>query len=84
MRTITHEEKLKLTHLIDEGVKVLQEVQDLKEGLKDTVNAVAEEMDIKSSLINKAIRIAHKKNLGEQKNNISEVEDLLTSIGRRV
>ena len=80
----TQEEKLKLVQVVDEGVKVLQEVQDLKESLKDTVGAVAEELDIKASVINKAIRIAYKKNLGEQKNNLSEVEDLLASIGRRV
>ena len=36
------------------------EVEDLSAGLKDTVKAVAEELEIKSLLINKAIKIAHK------------------------
>ena len=83
MRVITQEEKLKLTHLIDEGMKVLQDIQDLREGLKDTVGAVAEEMDIKPTLINKAIRAAYKRNLGEQKDSLSEIEDLLATIGKK-
>ena len=54
------EEKAKLQRLINEGSTVLREIEDLKEGLKETVKAVAEELDIKASVINKAINIAHK------------------------
>jgi transposase-like protein len=53
-RTYGAEEKAKLERLVQEGVTVLQEIEDLNMGLKDTVKAVAEELDIKSSLINKA------------------------------
>ena len=59
-RTYGAEEKAKLERLVNEGVTVLQEVEDLNTGLKDTVKAVAEELDIKPSLINKAIKIAQK------------------------
>jgi transposase-like protein len=59
-RTYGGEEKAKLERLVNEGVTVLQEVEDLQAGLKDTVKAVAEELDIKPSLINKAIKIAQK------------------------
>jgi transposase-like protein len=54
-RTYGAEEKAKLERLVNEGVTVLQEVEDLNTGLKDTVKAVAEELDIKPSLINKAM-----------------------------
>ena len=57
-RTYGAEEKAKLERLVREGVTVLQEVEDLNAGLKETVKAVAEELDIKPSLINKAIKIA--------------------------
>ena len=67
------EEKAKLIQIVNEGVNVLQEVQDLQEGLRDTVKAVAEEMDIKPSLINKAIKIAQK---GEWHKAVDEFEDL--------
>ena len=54
------EEKAKLERLVNEGVTVLQEVTDLQEGLKETVKAVAEELNMKPALINKAIKIAQK------------------------
>ena len=41
------EEKAKLEKLINEGSTVLREIEDLNEGLKDTVKAVAEELNIK-------------------------------------
>ena len=39
-RTYGAEEKAKLERLVQEGVTVLQEIEDLQEGLKDTVKAV--------------------------------------------
>jgi hypothetical protein len=54
------EEKAKLERLINEGSTVLREVDDLQVGLRETVKAVAEELQIKPSIITKAIKIAHK------------------------
>jgi hypothetical protein len=45
------EEKAKLERLINEGSNVLREVEDLNEGLKETVKAVAEELQIKPSSV---------------------------------
>ena len=59
-RVYGQDEKQKLERLVNEGAQVMQEVEDLNAGLKDTVKAVAEELDIKPSLINKAIKVAHK------------------------
>ena len=42
--SISSEEKAKLKQLVDEGCSVLQEVDDLKGGLRDTVKAIAEEL----------------------------------------
>lgn len=53
-------EKAKIKQIISEGVTVMQEIQDLQEGLSDTIKAVAEELDVKPSVIKKAIRIAMK------------------------
>ena len=58
-RSYGAEEKAKLERLINEGSTVLREVEDLQEGLKETVKAVAEELNIKTSIINRAIKIAH-------------------------
>lgn len=76
------EEKAKLERLINEGSSVLQEVQDLQEGLKETVKAVAEELDIKPSIINKAIKIAYKGNWKNHEEEWEEVEGILDITNR--
>lgn len=53
-------EQAKIKQIISEGVTVMQEISDLTEGLNETIKAVAEELDVKPSVIRKAIRIAQK------------------------
>ena len=55
-RTFNEEEKARLKRLIDEGSLVLYETDALKEGLSDTVKAIAEEMDLKAATLNFPIR----------------------------
>ena len=71
------EEKAKLERLIKEGSNVLREVEDLNEGLKDTVKAVAEELQIKPSVIKKAIKIAHKDNWAQHQEEWEDIEGIL-------
>jgi hypothetical protein len=71
------EEKAKLERLINEGSNVLREVEDLSMGLKDTVKAVAEELQIKPSIINKAIRLAHTGKWSSMNEEWEEVEAIL-------
>ena len=82
LENISSEEKAKLKQLVDEGCSVLQEVDDLKGGLRDTVKAIAEELDIKPSVLNKAISIAHKARLQEAKQDFDDVETVLQTVGR--
>jgi predicted regulator of amino acid metabolism with ACT domain len=70
-------EKAKIRQLIAEGVTVLQEVQDLNEGLNDTIKAVAEELEVKPSTIKKAIKIAQK---GDWDRVFNEFDDLETIV----
>ena len=72
------EEAAKLQKLINEGSNVLREIEDLSEGLRDTVKSVAEELQIKPSIINKAIKIAHK---GDWKTHEEEWEELEGILG---
>ena len=55
---LTSNDKTKLKQILEEGVKITQEVEDLKGSLKDAVKALAEELEIKPAIINKAIRAA--------------------------
>ena len=60
LRTFNPSEIAKLKQLMNEGIQVTGEVEALREGLKDTVKAISEEMDMKPATLNKAIRIAYK------------------------
>ena len=71
------EEKAKLERLINEGSTVLREVEDLSEGLKETVKAVAEELNINPSVINRAIKIAHKGDWSSHNEDWAEIEAIL-------
>ena len=73
------EEKAKLERLINEGSTVLREVEDLQEGLKETVKAVAEELEVKPSIITKAIKIAHKGNWKDHETEWDEIETILSA-----
>lgn len=53
-------EQAKIKQIIAEGVTVMQEISDLNAGLNDTIKAVAEELDVKPSVIKRAIKIALK------------------------
>ena len=76
-RSYGADEKAKLERLINEGSTVLREIEDLNEGLKDTVKAVAEELNIKTSVINKAIKIAHKGDWSAHNEDWAEIEAIL-------
>lgn len=80
-RTYGPEEKAKLEKLVQEGVTVLQEIEDLREGLKDTVKATAEELDVKPSLINKAIKIAKNRDWERHYDEFDDLETIITTVG---
>ena len=76
------EQKAKLTQLINEGMQVMQEVEDLTEGLNDTVKAIAEELEVKPAILKKAIRVAHKAKLGETNKDHEELNTILETVGK--
>ena len=81
-RTYGPEEQAKLKRIIDEGSNVLQEVEDLNAGLKDSVKAVAEELEVKPALINKAIKIAHKGEWSKYSEAFDSLENLIIAVGK--
>jgi len=82
MKTYNSEQKAKLNQVINEGIAVMQEVEDLNAGLSDTVKAIAESMDIKPTVLKKAIRIAHKSKLGEVNQDHEETVHILETVGK--
>jgi transposase-like protein len=76
------EQKAKLTQVVNEGIAVMQEVEDLSAGLSDTIKAVAEEMEIKPSILKKAVRIAFKSKLTDENADHEDLNTILETVGR--
>ena len=81
-RTYGPEEQAKVKRIVDEGSNVLQEIEDLNAGLKDTVKAVSEELEVKPALINKAIKIAHKGEWSKYSEAFDSLENLIIAVGK--
>ena len=81
-RTFNGEAKIKLTQLLNEGMQVMQEVEDLNTGLNETIKAIAEELEIKPATLKKAVKIAHKARLGETNRDHDELNTILETVGK--
>ena len=81
-KTFNSEQKLKLTQLINEGMQVMHEVETLNAGLSDTIKAIAEELEVKPSVLKKAIRVAHKAEFGKTQQEQELLETILTTVGK--
>lgn len=75
------DEKSKLERIVAEGVGVMQEVDALQSGLKDTVKHIAEELDVKPSLINKAIKVAYKRDWDKHVDEFEDLETIVATAG---
>jgi len=81
-RNFNEAEKTKLIQLIKEGSQVLGEIDDLKTGLKDTVKALSEELELKPALINYDIASAHRDNYKAVADDMDMLDSILTAAGK--
>jgi hypothetical protein len=81
-KTFSGEQKAKLTQIINEGMQVMHEIETLTGGLNDTVKAVAEELEIKPSILKKAIKVAHKAEFEKTQQEQELLETILTTVGK--
>lgn len=85
--SLSSADKARLKSLLDDGVQVLSDVAAMKEGLKETIEGLAEELELKKSVLNKAVQIAYKNSqkgdkLSESRVELDEVEQVLMAAGR--
>ena len=81
-KTFSGDQKIKLIQLINEGMQVMHEVETLNAGLNDTIKAIAEELEIKPAVLKKAIKIAHKAELGKTRQDHELLETILETAGK--
>jgi glutamyl/glutaminyl-tRNA synthetase len=80
--SLSESDKTKIKELITQGVAITKDIETLKDGLKETVDAIAEELEIKKNVLNKAIRVAYKMDenrdeLADSREILDEVEEVL-------
>lgn len=76
------EEKAKLVSLFNEGIGTLGEIEVLNGGLNDTIKAIAEELEIKPSVLKKAIKTAYKSSYHQAQDEHSLFENIMETVGR--
>jgi hypothetical protein len=81
-RVFNQEEKTKLTQIVNEGLSVLNEIETLNGGLNDTIKAIAEELDIKPSILKKAVKTAYKSSLTQTNQDHEDLNTILETVGR--
>jgi transposase-like protein len=78
-RNFNAEEKAKLKQLISESSTVMTEVETLTDGLNDTIKHIAEEMELKPSLLKRAIKMAQKRDFDRVRDDLEVIESILNS-----
>ena len=81
-RVFNQAEKTKLTQIINEGLSVLNEIETLNGGLSDTIKAIAEELDIKPSVLKRAVKTAYKSSLTQTNQDHEDLNTILETVGR--
>ena len=81
-KSFNGEQKIKLTQIINEGMAVMHEIDTLQGGLADTIKAIAEELEIKPAVLKKAIRVAHKAEIGKTNQDQELLETILETVGK--
>jgi hypothetical protein len=82
LESIGPDDKKKLDAFIAAGLRVSQEIVDLRDGLKDTAKSLAEELGLeKPAVLLKAVRTAFKSSLEADKTQQDTIEDILTITG---
>jgi hypothetical protein len=82
VKNFNAEQTRKLNQVINEGMTVMHEIETLTGGLTDTIKAIAEELEIKPSVLKKAIRLAHKSEFGREQQDHELLEQILTTVGK--
>ena len=76
---LTPADKTKITGLIMSGVDTLREIATLREGMKDSVGSVADELDIEKRYIRAAINAAYK-SAQQNQNVIEDAQEQLDAV----
>lgn len=81
--SLTQEDIARVKELLKHGIAVETETRLLREGLSESVKDVADQLEIKPAQLNRAIKIAYKDSLNEEKEKLDEIEFLLQTLNKK-
>lgn len=81
MAKLSPENVARLKQLVKDGVQVLQECEDLQDGLKDTVKSIADELEVKPAIINRLIKDVQKNKMNDRREDYETLEELYKAAG---
>ena len=81
MAKLSPENVARLKQLVQDGVSIMQECEDLKGGLNDTIKAVAEELEVQPAQLTKLIKICQKGKMNTNREDWDELEELYKAGG---
>lgn len=82
LQQLSAEDQRKVRDFTDAGMKILQEVADWRESLKDKAKDLAEHLDIKPAQLMKHLRTQFKASLEQDKEEMEIIETLGQISGR--
>jgi hypothetical protein len=74
-------QKTRIREFIKQGSTIKQEIEDQGEALKDLAKAIGEEVGVKPALLTKALNIAFKNKVEDERDSFSTVEEILAIAG---
>lgn len=79
---LSADDKVNLNQFFEAGVGQLQEIEDLKDSLRDLAKARAEELNVKPAVLMKALRLHYKSSLQDAEEEMEAVRNILVGSGR--
>lgn len=82
MDVINFGDKTKIKELIEKGIRLQQEIADLREDLNNEVKEFAQTINVKPAILKKAINVAFKSSLSQSREEVETLEEILEAAGR--
>ena len=76
MANLTNENIARLKDLVHDGVRVMQDIEDLKVGLRETIKDVADQLDVKPAQLNRLIKMVQGNKMNDFREASEELEEL--------
>lgn len=79
--SLNTDQRKDLERFMAEGLTTLQQIDDLREGLKDTTKAYAEKFEIKPAELTTALRTVFSDSFADKKEAMGVVEEIIAVTG---